>query len=775
MDPFLSLRQLLEGPPSPTLFRFILEAFAYWNDEDSLPTALDFAEQHLGEWDDSLRHAKLRELYEEGQLHPASRLVRSLCLHADLSEDTWHTLLSSGAFDHITHLSFSHYLDASWKTLSPWLHRIQTQLKGLSLDQCPPPIAQELPTHLADLPALQSLTLTYKSDANLAFLSRPLPSLKHLLPDIARPLGEREERTTTPQERLEGYLKQPPSRELFEAIIELLSAWPARQEPEKALAKAKEAMAEWSDDCCYASLSEIWPGVPQTEPPAVFSLVRTLFVPGGLMADELFQPFLKQLTAPHIKHITCERPTFSSQSLQSLARTSALSGLLSVKLPAAALDPFSGIALARSPHLQQVTHWHWHNLQDDQELLALIKTGLIKKATTLSLSFARLSEASLQPLRELQESGKLDTLDLYATSPTQLDAFVKSALFASVREVRLTDTKFPEDLSAHFAADDWAHVTSLVFTRVDDCDRILSHWAQETAPLSLQSLEVESCLTEEGLEALTQSAQYSALQTLKLERCYKLPTGAQETLFRSTQLASLETLCIDSTGSWGWSFVRSIKDTEPRGLPKLKHLFIITNHMDDAELKLLIQHYGVDLETLELSRCNLRSKVFKELAKSSHLPHLQALILRGNESTKTGIKMLSQSTHSLCHLECVGNPGYTEGLPDLVASVRLSQEAKRSALSSAFHTDLIELARHFQLPAPESYHKQELLAFLSTQSGPPKTSQEAKEPLSQEEAALLQKTKKELMKLAKIHLIPRRSSMSKQELAHALSQKMNPL
>lgn len=79
----LQLRALLLAPPSLHAFECILELFQQWDDLDTLELGLEYAEEHLQDWDSSMRRAIPEEVwpsFPKGQPLPLFRLVRSLDL-----------------------------------------------------------------------------------------------------------------------------------------------------------------------------------------------------------------------------------------------------------------------------------------------------------------------------------------------------------------------------------------------------------------------------------------------------------------------------------------------------------------------------------------------------------------------------------------------------------------------------------------------------------------------------------------------------------------------
>jgi hypothetical protein len=602
---------------------------------------------------------------------------------------------------------------------------------------------------------------------DLSALLAWLPAIARPLPDTSLVLHQERRR-----ERLEAYLQETPSRDLFLAILQLFGGWPEGAAKEEALAWAEDVLSDWDPMLRHADVMVCWPGAPACQPPSSFRLVRSLFVSRAIGTDEQVVAMLARLEAPHLYALSFAWSRFSSSTLQTLARTSALSGLRSLALHAEYLDAFSATALARSPHLQALTSWCWDGVSDDRHVKALVKSGLLFRTTELRVTFARWSDESFSILQSLEQSGVLDTLDLYSVGEHTLEALVSSPIFQTVRHVVLDGPVLSSDMLARvFAPARWAHVSSLSLVRDDNVDGILCRLAESPSQLGLRSLSVESGgFTLDGLLALTTSTAFGGLSSLSLERCYRLPND--ETLvhiFGSTTLASLETLSLNGMCSWGWSFVRSIKKRV--GLPQLKHLHLISTHFHPEELEMLLELYGASLETLELSRCSLKMKTFRWLSRMGSMTNLRVLRLGGNECPKTGIQALTRVQHwpHLVELRCAGNPGFRDTLPAIVRSVRLSREAKYTCLQGECLELLSELAAEFGLEGAEQHHKEELLAFLSRQSGGSSGGSDEKGvSVTPEASEWHKKSKKELLAEAKKRLIHGRHKMNKAQLVEAI-------
>jgi len=80
-DPFGRLRWLLAQSPSPMGFAQVMDVFASWRDDETLAMGLAYAREHMKDWDDASRYAKLSRCwpsFPHEEAPPQFALVRRL-------------------------------------------------------------------------------------------------------------------------------------------------------------------------------------------------------------------------------------------------------------------------------------------------------------------------------------------------------------------------------------------------------------------------------------------------------------------------------------------------------------------------------------------------------------------------------------------------------------------------------------------------------------------------------------------------------------------------
>jgi hypothetical protein len=80
---FELLEELLQQPPEATVWGAICDLFAIWPEEREKEEALDYADAHLSDWNDTLRHvtSAWRSLYSNGKVSSLGKLIRSIDLY----------------------------------------------------------------------------------------------------------------------------------------------------------------------------------------------------------------------------------------------------------------------------------------------------------------------------------------------------------------------------------------------------------------------------------------------------------------------------------------------------------------------------------------------------------------------------------------------------------------------------------------------------------------------------------------------------------------------
>ncbi|MBK07889.1 MAG: hypothetical protein CL920_22550 [Deltaproteobacteria bacterium] len=508
---------------------------------------------------------------------------------------------------------------------------------------------------------------------------------------------------------LKWMLKGEPSKQLFSTLMETFLHWSEPSTLSSALEEASQTLSTWDDALRYASYSSL---SGQRHPAQ--ALVRSLFIPKEIDDEKALSSFLQEI-APQITILDVDATSNSTELLHILARTSGFTSLHSLSLPAQPLDMFSSVGLSRAPHLQSLSSWHWH-VKENDALQSLMLSGLITKATGLSLTFSRYNELALKKLSSIDTPGLLTDIDLYSVNETVLDALLSSGLFQTVKQVAFSFIDFSEDrIDKLFRPARWAHVEALYFQKVKHQQQIFTALASGSELLALQSVHIDDIMDSASLDVLSASHTFSALKRLQLADCSNISKESMKTFFHSQHTKALTSLSLESVPYRIWNFLKaSDASSLSASLPALKALSICHHRLEPEELQLLLRYFGEHLEVLSLKHCDLSAKSLKEVAKSEHLSHLQTLALDDNNSPKTGLVHLSRCRHPLLKLTCAGNPGYEEALESFVKSVRLSPASKYHVLSGATHKQLAALAHSMGILGAEQYPKESLLGMLAT-------------------------------------------------------------
>jgi len=521
MDLMAELRQKLTLSPSAHHFLHILYLFLMTSEinEEEQAMALDYAEQHLAHWPDSVRilHNKkqqnLRNHHEyctyniqgpdwpanlryilsgDNGPHPCLSLVRTLKLgEYDLKEGLWEAFASS---QHLTNLT----------TLSLYE-------PGCTLDELRTVLNSPRLAKLREL----SIKMSYSAEkfgkvntiANLLSNQNALDSLQVL----------RLVYCSTREEGVEAIFKSPNLTSLKELHV---NATVSQQ--------AVDALADSPNPRRFTALTSYVPY--QVETPAtvlanaeVLSSLKKLSLFDSQSGTRPLGILLKSEHFNQLTHLDLSYTELNESGAKVIfPEAKALSKVKSLVLKGNFIDEEGMEALVNSPHIKSLQALHLEsNHIRDRGLIALANSPSSQHIKRLNLENCGITDKGLDALTQSPHLTQLEELILTNNYVTDdgCQRFINSPNASKLKKLVLRDTGAGvQTVKALANASDMTHLQELIFFRNAIGDKGVIAMANAPHLASLIHLNLEECkVGDKGAVAIARSPHLSNLQTLSLK------------------------------------------------------------------------------------------------------------------------------------------------------------------------------------------------------------------------------------------------------------------
>ncbi len=524
------LRSLLTTP-SAKHFDRILELL---HDEAPSSPAMQYAQEHLNDWDDALREGKQKDLWlkcPHTEPHPTFSLIRSFrTKDMKFSVEDFRTLFHSPHLDHIVHLHvekeylFGAALDEILYT-SPLIHHItRLSLIDVSINAdtiiARSPLSQHI-THL-DLSANSDDYFGGAGINNIAS-SPQLTKLTHLSLRNTRLWGDQLAKLLC----MESLTHLDVSSNSICTNVKWIPKW--SQEHREHLMETREYTPDPTNEhppftayikslnisSCYLNKAD---EVAQLMGLPSFSQLEQLDASWAIKNDEVLQEIV---TSPHVKQLkelTLSYGSFTSEGIKTLAQSEYLSNLKVLKIDSCHITDEGLIALAQSPYLQLDEVKLRYNDFSDEGVIALARSPILHPPNILDLSATNCGDKGLEEVLTSIDLRHCRELLLGGTQITDTSAkqIATNSTLTSLQKLSLSSEHIgDETLFALLHAPHLGQLRSLILAHTQITDAGLKAFDDAHSLHSLQEVCVYgSNYTQEGLQAFTQTLSRQGIKLL---------------------------------------------------------------------------------------------------------------------------------------------------------------------------------------------------------------------------------------------------------------------